>query len=322
MHMPMTRLVYRLIASIALLLVPFSLAQAQVAPASPAQEPSSAPSSAPAQIPYSAPMQSPPQAVPQAPMPTALPPSQPATQAAATDSVSLNDGYVLGAGDIIEVSVLGSAEPPARVQVQTDGSIQLPLLGSMQAADSTILDLRDKVRRSLRNGGFYTNPFVNINVVSYASRYVVVLGEVGSPGIVPIDRSYRVSEIMARVGGARASGADDITLTRASGEQFTLSIKDMATGGTDKDPVVNAGDKLFIPKAETFYIYGQVNAPGTYVIDGKMSLRMALARGGGLTSMGSEKRVKIYRGGEEIRKFNPSDTIKGGDVVVVGERFF
>lgn len=316
MNMPMTRLVYRLIASIALLLVPFSLAQAQVTPASAA--PSQVPSSVPSQVPPAAPMQSP----PQGPMPTALPPSQPAAAAAPTGSVSLNDGYVLGAGDIIEVSVLGSAEPPARVQVQTDGSIQLPLLGSMQAADSTILDLRDKVRRALRNGGYYTNPFVNINVVSYASRYVVVLGEVGSPGIVPIDRSYRVSEILARVGGARATGADYITLTRASGEQFTLSVKDMATGGTDKDPVVNAGDKLFIPKAETFYIYGQVNAPGTYAIDGKMTLRMALARGGGLTSMGSEKRVKIYRNGEEIRKFNPSDTIKGGDVVVVGERFF
>ena len=53
-----------------------------------------------------------------------------------------------------------------------------------------------------------------------------------------------------------------------------------------------------------------------------MNLLKALARGGGLTSLGSEKRVKVIRAGVEITRFKPTDTIKGGDVVVIGERFF
>lgn len=242
--------------------------------------------------------------------------------AAAAPAVSLTEGYVLGPGDVVEVSVLGRDEFRPRVQVQVDGTIQLPFINTLQAQNLTVLQLRERVRQQLKDGGYYADPVVAVNVATYASRYVIVLGEVGAPGLVPVDRAYRVSEILARVGGAKDNGADVLSLRRASGEELTLNLRAIATGGDADDPIVNPGDKLFVPTAETFYIYGQVTAPGTYKVDRDMSLRKALARGGGLTSLGSEKRVKVFRGGEEIVRFKPNDMIKGGDVVVVGERFF
>lgn len=250
-----------------------------------------------------------------------------AAQAAATEASDalpseLAEGYVLGKGDVVEVVVLGRDEFRPRVQVQNDGTIQLPFLGSVPAAEKTVLTLRDDVTKALKSGGYYANPIVNVAVVSYASRYVIVLGEVGAPGLVPIDRAYRVSEILARVGGPRDSGADTLSIRRANGEEIQLALRDIATGTTDQDPFVNPGDKLFVPPAKTFYIYGQINAPGTYKVEREMTLRMALARSGGMTSMGSEKRVKVFRDGTEIKKFNINDPIKGGDVIVVGERFF
>ncbi len=271
----------------------------------------------------------PPQAqVPAAPPPQpAAPLAQPAQPQAAApvgDSrvISLNDGYVLGPGDVVDVTVLGRAEFNPRVQIQSDGTLQLPFLGTFKAADLTVLQFREKVRRALMAGGFYADPVVNVAVSTYASRYVVVLGEVGQPGLVPIDRSYRVSEILARVGGARDTGSDYITVRRSSGDELKLDLRKIAMGGPEEDPVVNPGDKLYVPKAETYYIYGQINSPGTYKIETNMTLRMALAQGGGLTSMGSEGRVKIYRSGQEIKRFSPSGLIKNGDVIVVGERFF
>lgn len=240
----------------------------------------------------------------------------------AAKAISLSDGYVLGAGDVVEVSVLGRDEFKPRVQVQADGTIQLPFLGTVTAANRTVLQLREDVKNALKAGGYYANPVVNVAVATYASRYVIVLGQVGTPGIVPIDRAYRVSEILARAGGARETGADTLSLRRATGEEIELVIRDIATGGPEQDPFVNPGDKIYIAAAKTFYIYGQVTAPGTYRIDPDMTLRKALARGGGLTSMGSEKRVKVIRDGKEITKFDPSNPIVGGDVIVVGERFF
>lgn len=248
-------------------------------------------------------------------------PAAPAPAAPAAKGTSVADGYVLGPTDLVEVTVLGRDEFKPRVQVQADGTIQLPFIGTMKAADLTVLQLREAVRSALVSGGYYAAPIVNVAVVNYASRYAIVLGEVQSPGLVPVDRAYRVSEIIARVGGTKP-GADTVTLVTAAGETTTLNVNAIATSGPDGDPIVNPGDKLFVPPAKTFYIYGQVTQPGTYPIDKDMTLRKALARGGGLTELGSEKKVKLFRDGKEIKNFDPAAPIKDGDVIVIGERFF
>lgn len=242
--------------------------------------------------------------------------------APAADAGSLSEGYVLGVGDVIEVTLVGRTDFQARVQVQADGTARLPLIGDVRAVDRTVLQFRDDVHRALIDGGFYTSVQVAVVVATYASRYVTVLGEVVTPGLVPVDRAYHVSEILARVGGTRPTGADEIVIRRETGEEITLIIRDVAIGGAEADPIVNPGDKLFVAAAAQYFIYGQVNAPGSYKVERSMSLRMALARGGGLTQLGSESRVKVFRDGVELRKFDPAAPIKGGDVIVVGERFF
>lgn len=255
------------------------------------------------------------------------PPIVPTGPGAAEGLVPIVDGYILGPGDVMEVTVVGQEEYRARVQVQTDGSVQLPYLNAVPAANMAVLDFQADVARRLRAGGYYTNPAVSVIIVSYASRYVVVLGEVARPGLLPIDRNYRLSEIVARAGGITQLGVDTVSLTRETGEQMQVSLQDMATGGPDKDPVVAAGDRIFVARMQEedrklFYIYGQVTAPGSYPLAEGMSLRMALARGGGLTPLGSEGRVKVFREGEEIRNVDMSQTILPGDVIRVGERFF
>ena len=243
-----------------------------------------------------------------------------APAAPATNS-TLSEGYVLGPGDVIEIAVLGRDEFRPRVQVQVDGTIQLPYLHSVNAANLTVLQLRDRVAELLRNGGFYVDPVVSVSVASYASRYVTVLGEFGTPGILPVDRAYRVSEIVARASGLRTTAGDDLVIRRANGDQLTLPLSTIASGGEAEDPFVQPGDKLFVAMAPNYYIYGQVNAPGAYRVEKAMTVRMALARGGGLTDRGSAKKVSLFRNGEKM-KVNLDEVIKGGDTLVIGERFF
>lgn len=259
------------------------------------------------------------QPVLEAPQP-ALPAPVPAVSPAAPATV-LNEGYVLGPGDIIEVSVLGREEFKPRVQVQADGTVQLPYLRSVRAENMTVLRFRDQITRLLRDGGYYTDPVVNVSVASYASRYVTVLGEFGTPGLLPVDRNYRVSEILARAGGAKLSGADDIILTRADGQQATLPIAQVASGGLEQDPFVQPGDKLYIATAPNFYIYGQVAAPGAFKVERGMTIRQALARGGGLNDRGSSKRISVFRNGQKIQ-VDLDMPVAAFDTIVVGERFF
>lgn len=245
-------------------------------------------------------------------------------QAAAPASggaVNLNDGYVIGVGDVVEIAVLGREEFKPRVQVQVDGTVQLPYLHSVTASNLTVIQLRERVAKLLRDGGYYVDPVVSVTVVSYASRYVTVLGEFTTPGLIPVDRSYRVSEILARAGGSKATAGDELVLRRVTGEEIILPIEQLSRGGPADDPLVQPGDKLFIGAAPNFYIYGQVNAPGAYRAERGMTLRMALARGGGLTERGSSNRLSVFRNGKQVR-VTLDTVLLGGDTVVVGERFF
>lgn len=245
--------------------------------------------------------------------------------AQASPSMSVSEGassaYVLGRDDVVEVGLLGRNDFGGRARVQADGTIQLPFIGKVQAAERTTSELSETVRKALQTGGFFADPVVTVEVVGYASRYVTVLGAVGSPGLVPINRPYRLSEILARVGGVRDGAADYLIVTSAAGEEKRLLIRDLATGDLSRDPYVAPGDKLFSPQAEIFYIYGQVNSPGAYAIQSGMTVRMALAKAGGLTEQGSDKKVTATRGGKKV-KLDLAGEVQAGDVMVVGERLF
>ncbi len=247
-------------------------------------------------------------------------PVAPSTAPAATTPTA-DEGYVIGPEDVIEVSVLGQPEFRTQARVETDGSIALPFLGKQQVNGQTPLSLAAAVSSRLKAGGYYTNPVATVTVVSFASRYVIVLGEVAQPGLQPVNRSYRVSEIIARAGGLKPSGAPHVILRRVNGQELKLDFKKLAVGSESDDPVVYPGDKLFVPEAETFFIYGQVNAPGTFVMQEQMTIRKALARAGGLTPLGSDKRVQVYRNGQPA-KVSLESPVGPGDVIVVGERIF
>lgn len=254
-------------------------------------------------------------------VPTQVPTQSPVAAPANGGVITLNDGYVMGVGDVVEIAVLGREEFKPRVQIQVDGTVQLPYLHSVMASNLTVIQLRERVAKLLRDGGYYVDPVVSVTVVSYASRYVTVLGEFAVPGLVAVDRAYRVSEILARAGGPRPTASDELVLRRATGEEVILPIELLSRGGPADDPLVQPGDKLYIGAAPNFYIYGQVNAPGAYRTERGMTLRMALARGGGLTERGSTGRLSLFRNGKQI-KVGLDTVLQGGDTVVVGERFF
>jgi polysaccharide export outer membrane protein len=228
--------------------------------------------------------------------------------------------YIIGPEDTIEVEVVGQPDR-ARARVYTDGSIQLNLIGRIQAAGNNPRDLATKIAAALKSGGFYENPVVNVEVVGFASRYVTVLGAVGTPGLVPMNRGYHLSEILARVGGVRQDAADYLIVRPEKGQEKRYAIDKLAAGAPSDDPEVQPGDKIYAPMADMFFISGQVKTPGTFPLRGNMTVAQAIARGGGLTDSGNGKRVTVTRGGKTI-KLDANATIQADDVIVVGEKLF
>jgi polysaccharide export outer membrane protein len=251
------------------------------------------------------------------PAPTAPATAEPAAAATADDQ-----GYILGLSDVIEVSVLGHPDFTTKGRIGEDGLIRLPFIGDVPAANKTAAQLGNDVAIALDKGGFFAKPIVKVDVSSFASRYVTVLGNLGSPGLVPVDRQYRLSEIIARVGGVKDSGADYVVFTPARGKQRNIAIAALATGNLNDDPYVSPGDKIYSPAADVFYISGQIKSPGAFPIIPGMTIRMAISRGGGLTDSGSDKHISVTRGGVKLKSAPLDSPIKSGDVIVIGERLF
>jgi polysaccharide biosynthesis/export protein len=238
-----------------------------------------------------------------------------------TDPNNANAGYILGPDDVVEVSVLGQPEFTTRTRVRTDGTIVLPYVGSTAVSGDTPISLAKRISGVLKAGGYYSNPIVSVEIAGFASRYVIVLGAVAQPGLQPVDRPYRVSEIVARAGGIRSDGAEYVVVRSEKGGEVKLPFEKLATGDAQDDPFVLPGDKVYVPAAETYYIYGLINAPGVYPIRDRLTLRKAIARGGGLGPAGSEKKISVYRDGKKTA-LALDEPILSDDVVVVGQRPF
>jgi polysaccharide export outer membrane protein len=230
--------------------------------------------------------------------------------------------YILGTADIVEVSVLGRPDFTTKDRIGEDGTIRVPFLGTVTAANKTAAQLADELGKALDSGGFFAHPIVNVDISSFASRYVTVLGDFGSPGLVPVDRAYRLSEIVARVGGVKEGAADYVVFRPHMGEERHISIQALATGDLKDDPYVSPGDKIYSPDAELFYVSGQVKSPGAFPMRSNLTFRMAISRGGGVTDAGSFKSIQVTRAGAKLSHVDLDSAVMPGDVIVIGERLF
>ena len=230
-------------------------------------------------------------------------------------------GYVLGPDDTVQVNVFNQPEAGVATRVKADGTIVMPLIGSIQAAGQTNITLAQMITDKYVKGGFFKSPVVNVEVGGYQSKRVNVAGRVSTPGVFPLDREYHVLEMLLKAGWVRENGANYVYLRRADGKEQRLDVEQLVRGSADKDPVLAAGDTLYVPDADTFYIYGQINRPGALPLLRDMTVRQALALAGGVTATGSDRKVSLVRGGKEVDA-NSDTLVQKNDVIQVKERLF
>ena len=85
------------------------------------------------------------------------------------------------------------------------------------------------------------------------------------------------------------------------------------------------GDTIFVPRAESVYVFGQVKNPGAYAIQRNTTVLQALSLAGGVNERGATGRIKIVRieKGKTLEiKVKLTDIVRPGDTIMVPERFF
>lgn len=250
-----------------------------------------------------------------------------AVQSHANDNPELR----LAAGDSIHITVFRNADLLLDTRVSESGTIRYPLIGTLQVGGLTISEAEARIAKGLKDGGYVQEPQVNIVITTDRANLVSVLGQVSKPGIYPLDpTNLHLSEVLAIAGGVGASGGDRVVVkgTR-NGQPFRKEV-DLAAifidGRADDDIIVQGRDEIYVPLAPLFYIYGEVQKPGSAIILRDMTVIQALAQGGGLTPRGTQRNIQIQRrnASGELEKLSPSleDRILPNDVIYVHESIF
>lgn len=263
--------------------------------------------------------------------------AQPALPAASSDMATAPtpaqagapaaDDYRVGAGDLLKISVFGSPELSTEARVAQSGTISMPLIGSVDVAGLSTQQVEQTLAQRFVDGGFLRQPQVSVLVLEYVSQMVSVLGHVAKPGQYALRGSSNVLDVLAQAGGVDPKTAGDYaTLLRADGTQQELDLDALFRGDPRQNVPVKGGDRIYVPRAEYFYIYGQVQRPGQYRLERNMTLSRAISAGGGLTSRGTERRAVVKRRDEQGREreysIRPSDVLEPDDVVFIKESWF
>jgi len=250
--------------------------------------------------------------------------------------------YTVGPNDVLNVTVFNQPTLSGKFTVEADGTLAFPLLGRVAAGGQSVRAIEDKVRERLLAAGYLNDPKVSVVVDQFRSQQVFVMGEVKQPGNLQFTGSMTLIEALARAGSTTERAGTELVIVHAgsgsgsggpaqspnaqSADTIRVNLQNLQSGGLAQNVALRPGDTIFVPKAVTVFVSGEVRNPGEYAMrTSAMTVRQALALAGGVTERGSSRRLQIIRvvnGKEETLSVDLQTKLTAGDTIVVHERFF
>lgn len=267
--------------------------------------------------------------------------------------------YLLGAGDQIDILVIGFEEFTQTQTVLPDGTITVPLVGPILVSGRTLTAVQAEITQQLAE--YLVDPVVELDLSALRPLLITVGGAVFRPGPLQLDSLTATSTLptlstaLVSAGGVRRT-ADlrKITIQRqlSDGAQTTLTVDlwDAIFKGTQgENAFIQDGDIIFVPEAPeaagidpqlvarsslapeliTVRIIGEVNRPGEIDVSPDSTVLAAMAAAGGHRSDANLRKVALLRLGDggqvEGQSLNLKDLddvtpIQNGDIIVVPKK--
>ena len=173
-----------------------------------------------------------------------------ATDDTEKEKTSVEDEYIIGPTDVLEINVWREPDLSRTIPVRPDGKITLPLLNDVQASGLTPLELKAGIEKRLAE--FVESPTVSVAVLEIHSKNIFVLGQVESPGQYPLQQDLTVLQALSLAGGLAewADKGDVVILRKENGKQSRIKFdyKNVSKGKhLEKNIVLQPGDTIIVP---------------------------------------------------------------------------
>lgn len=264
--------------------------------------------------------------------------------------------YKVGGYDVLNILVYEEKELSREaVRVSADGYISFPFIGRLEVDNLTTSEIEKLVSRKLAEGQYLLDAHVSVMVIEFNSKGFMVLGAVKKPGsysfkarervLDAISSAEGISMTLGTYGEGPGAGKRGMIIRTENPdtpqEQKVIINLDLQglLKGSDQISNIYLVDKdvVFIPRAEHFFIIGEVGRPGSYnLTDREITLIEAISMAGGFTPISARNRTRIIRVEDGVEKIivvkvdaitdagkKIQDVIiQPNDVIVVPESFF
>lgn len=214
--------------------------------------------------------------------------------------------YVLGPGDLVNVGIWGATPLSYTLSVTPEGTLVIPSFGVLRVGGMTIADARAYARKML--GEQFKKAVITLTLVYPRTFYVVVAGEVKTPGRYMVNAFDRVDRAFTLANLPRFSGDTSspppfslrrIKLIHPDGTVQNVDLlKFYQAGDVSDDPYLQQGDAIVVPKEDfalgSISITGAVKMEGTYEYVPGDRLKDLLEISQGLTRLADSTKVKVF----------------------------
>ena len=249
---------------------------------------------------------------------------------------SLSQEKPIQPGDVLKVTVYGNPDLTTQTEVSNTGHLNMPLIGAVEIAGLISSTASEKIEKRLIEQKVLKNPQVIIVVLESKTNTVSVLGQVKAPGKYQLSAGAKtLIDFIAIAGGLNQNASQDITIIKANAKspvnKITLNMQQIFVDGitgvlTMEDIQLQSGDIIYVPEAPVFYIYGKVNRPGSFRLKREMTVAQAIALGGGISSVGTNRGITIKRKSEDGSfidiEVNENTLIRANDTLYINESLF
>jgi polysaccharide biosynthesis/export protein len=204
--------------------------------------------------------------------------------------------YVVGAGDLLEISVWGYPDLTRQIAIAPDAKITLPLVGTLSTAGMTVERLTALITKAYAE--FIIDPRVIVTIREYRKLRVSVLGQVAKPGSYDLPFGAHLLDLIAAGGGPTdAAALKEAQLLRPGQNPIRIDLTRAMAGDPAANVRVVGGETLVVPEDLTGFVtvQGEVARPGRYRLKGEMRLLDVLALAGGLTERASISQASLVR---------------------------
>lgn len=216
------------------------------------------------------------------------------TTISAVGDLPLPNEYKISLNDQFTIILSGSKEAIFDLNVNLDGTILFPELGSISVVDETFQEVKTKLKNLIEQS--YIGVQIDLSLKNLSAKKITIVGAVKTPGTYLVNPFSTISSALGYSGGISQIGTlRNIRLVRTNGRVYSFDLYKLLINGDRSDDItIESGDVIVIDPAQQFInITGQVKRPAIYEVKEDETLGDLINFALGFTQIANKSNISL-----------------------------